>query len=195
MDQPVNFEKMLEYQRPEIFDPVMPVPPIIASTGQFTTMLASLPVPRRPLGDQAFRMFNLYGSDGFGLEIASREGHALYMGQARFYMSAPRVVLDLKIAKWRHQQGARRAQGRGRLWSGLRVGVAFSLDHQHQRAAVRAGGLLHPGHPPVRSPFSVTIRQQLRLQTAFTGTGTLKARVRYELQGSLRAGYENGNGG
>jgi hypothetical protein len=195
MDQPVNFEKMLEYQRPEIFNPEVAVPPIIASSGQFTTMLASFARPRQTLGDQAFRMFNLYGSDGFGLEIASREGHALYMGQARFYMSAPRVVLDLKIANGGISKALVELKGVAGFGLAFESGLPSPSTTNISAQKFAPVDYAIPVIPLFGVPFTVTIRQQLRLQTAFTGTGTLKARVRYELQGSLRAGYENGQWG
>jgi hypothetical protein len=41
-------------------------------------------------------------------------------------------------------------------------------------------------------PFAVNVRQQFELKTAFTSTGTLKARGYYKLRGGLRAGYRDG---
>ena len=192
LDQPVNFEKMLEYQRPEIFSPEVSVPPILASTGQFTTMLASFARPQS-LGSQAFRMFNLYGSDGFGLEIASNAGHALYMGRARFYVSAPRVVLDLKIANGAISRALVELKGVAGFGLAFESGLPSPSTTNISAQKFAPVDYSIPVIPLFGVPFSVTIRQQLRLQTAFTGTGTLKARVHYELQGSLKAGYQNGN--
>ena len=194
LDQPVNFEKMLEHPRPEIFNPEVPVPPIIASTGQFSTVLASFARPQT-LGDQAFRMFNLYGSDGFGLEIASTAGHALYMGQVRFYVSAPRVVLDLKIANGGISKALVELKGVAGFGLAFEAGLPSPSTTNISAQKFAPVDYSIPVIPLFGVPFAVTIRQQLRLQTAFTGTGTLKARVRYELRGSLRAGYENGNWG
>ena len=195
MEQPVNFEKMLEYQRPEIFDPVMTVPPIIASTGQFTTMLASFARSQNVLGSQAFRMFNLYGSDGFGLEIASNAGNALYMGRARFYMAAPSVVLDLKIANGGISKALVELKGVAGFGLAFESGLPSPSTTNISAQRFAPVDYAIPVIPLFGVPFSVTIRQQIRLQTAFTGTGTLKARVHYELQGSLKAGYENGKWG
>jgi hypothetical protein len=192
LEQPINFEKMLEYPRPEIFTPEVPVPPIIASTGQFTTMLASFARPQT-LGNQAFRMFNLYGSDGFGLEIASQQGHALYMGRVRFHMAAPTIVLDLKIANGGISKALVELKGVAAFELAFEAGLPSptTTNISAQKFAPVDYGI--PVTPLFGVPFAVTIRQQLRLQTAFTGTGTLKARVRYELQGSIKAGYENNN--
>ena len=194
VDQPVNFEKMLEYQRPEIFNPEVPVPPIVASTGQLTTMLASFARPQT-LGDQAFRMFNLYGSDGFGLEIASNAGHALYMGRARFYMSAPSISFDLKIANGSISRALVELKGVAGFGLAFEAGLPSPSTTNISAQKFAPVDYSIPLVPLAGIPFAVTIRQQLRLQTAFTGTGTLKANVRYELQGSLKAGYENGQWG
>jgi hypothetical protein len=194
LDQPVNFEKMLEYPRPEIFNPEVPVPPIIASTGKPTMMLASF-APPQTLGAQAFRMFNLYGSDGFGLEIASNAGHALYMGRARFYLSAPRVVLDLKIANGGISTALVELKGVAGFGLAFEAGLPSPSTTNISAQKFAPVDYSIPVIPLFGVPFAVTIRQQLRLQTAFTGTGTLKARVHYEMQGSLKAGYENGKWG
>lgn len=194
LDQPVNLEKMLEYQMPEIFDPVMPVAPIIASTGQFTTTLASFARPQTNLGDQSFRMFNLNGSDGFGLEIASREGTAMYLGQVKFYLSSPSLKFDLDIKDGAIKTALVELRGAAGFGLAFEAGLPSPTTTNISAQRFAPVDFTIPV-VPMGMPFAVNIRQQVRLQTAFTGTGTVKARLRYELRGNLKVGYENSKWG
>ena len=195
LDQPVNLEKMLEYPRPEIFDPVIPVPPIIASTGQFTATLASFARSQKPLGDQGFRMFNLNGSDGFGLEIASQEGTALYMGQVKLYVTSPRLKFDLKIANGSVSRALVELSGTAGFGLAFEAGLPSPTTSNISAQRFAPVDFNIPVSLMAGVPFAVTIRQQIRLQTAFSGTGTVKARLRYELKGDLSVGYTNGKWG
>ena len=41
-------------------------------------------------------------------------------------------------------------------------------------------------------PFAISVRQAIRLQTAFTSSGAIRAGIQYKLKGDLSAGYRNG---
>ena len=186
IDQPVNLDQMLEYPMPEIFDPVMPVTPIVA---QRPGELRFLPASHAPpvSGDRPFKLWPLFGSDGFGVEIVSDERAAHFLGRAKLYVEKPRLFFNLDI------KGGRLLVCEVRLTGTGGFALTFEATLPNPQDANINQDRFSPKEfsIPVSGngiPFAISVRQAIRLQTAFTSSGAIRAGIAVQAEGGLERG-------
>ena len=190
IEQQVGFDQMVDYDVPEIFDPVLPVPPIVAQRPSAPQFLSAAHFRRAGPGQQ-FKLWPLFGSDGFGLEIVSDVQGAHFLGRAKLYFMLPRLYFNLDIQGGRLVTCIVRITGAG----GFALAFESSLPTPGDANIRRARFSPKEYTIPVSGngvPFGVTVRQAIRLQTAFTSSGAIRTGIHYKLGGDLRAGYQNG---
>ena len=217
LEQPLDMTQALTYTVPEMFDPVMPVKPIAVSSrggtsesfayggscaparGGVPIVLASTwprcePAAYSLAPSHQFRMEPISGSRGFGVRIKSNEGRVMFLGEAVFELNAPRLRFNLLIESGRVVIAEVRMDGAAGL---LMTFEAASPSPVTGNIAEKRFAPLDWSFPVIGMgvPFAVTVRQQFQLNTVFTSTGSLKARVYYRLRGGLGAGYRDGRWG
>lgn len=215
LDQPIDLSQAQTYAVPDMFSPVIPVPPVVSSARSGTAerfagvaACATLPgtgVPvllasTRPRCASAgsataagpeFSMEPISGSKGFGVRIKSNDAGVMFVGEAVLYLKAPRLYFTLAIRGGQIATAAVRVDGVGGL---LMTFEAASPSPIAGNINAKRYAPLDWSFPVVGMgvPFAVTVRQQYELKTVFTSTGSLKARIYYELQGGLGVEYRDG---
>jgi hypothetical protein len=224
-DQAVDLDQVLSFTAPEVFDPAVPVTPIVASSfsrplvppasaypcappaqGGGTVFLAAShercdfygpfinPVALAQATVHRFKLIPLVGSRGIGVRIASDAGGVQFLGEAVLYLNAPHLYFDLDI------RGGRIVVCEVQLSGAAGLMMTFESASPSPMAA----NINERRYAPVEFsipvtglgvPFAVTVRQIFELKTAFTSTGSLKARAHYALKGGMRVGYRNGGWG
>ena len=139
LDQPMDLSQAQTYTVPDMFSPVIPVPPVVSSArgdtaGQFAgitpcatprgtalpVLLASTRPGCAPVGVASaagpeFSMEPISGSKGFGVRIKSNDAGVLFVGEAVLYLKAPRVYFNLVIRGGQIATAAVRMDGAGGL--------------------------------------------------------------------------------
>ena len=219
LDQPIDLDQALSFTVPSTFDPRMTVQPIVSSsayqesapfartdpcgpTGGLYHLAAGRPACDahpiaigRPGADQVtahrFRLEPLVGSQGIGVRITSDASGVHFLGEAVLYLNAPRMYFNLDI------RGGQIATCEVQL----NGAAGLMMNFESASPAPTAANINEKRFAPVDFsipltgmgvPFAVNVRQIFQLQTVFTSTGTLKAKVYYKLAGGLRTGYRNG---
>jgi len=128
---------------------------------------------------------------GVGVRIASNAGGVMFLGQAVLYLSTPEVhfVLDMSGASIKTAEV--QLSGIAGFLIEFDAAMPQPTDANINARRFAAHDFVVPISGIGGLPLAVHLRQQFLLQTAFTGTGTLKARGYYTLNGSLRAGYKD----
>jgi hypothetical protein len=222
LKQPLDLDHALSFNVPEVFDPVVPVPPIVTSLAdQSFPSFAALPScdsrshsggtirlaayqPGCTPGGVAFHQIGLnqgmvhrftmtpiVGAKGIGVRIASDQSGVHFLGEAVLYLQTPSLYFDLDIKEGKIVLCEVQLEGVGGLL------MTFEAASPTPRSANISETRFAPVDfsIPVAGmgvPFAVNVRQKFRLQSAFTSTGTIKARAYYTLKGGLRAGYRDG---
>lgn len=218
LDQPLELDQALSFTVPEVFDPAVTVPPIVTSSADCdprpgsggTILLASTSTSTRPrcnpggtgisrVGfDQVtvhrFTLTPLVGSHGIGVRIASDASGVHFLGEAVLYLNAPRMYFNLDIRGGQIVTCEVQLDGAAGLMMTFEAGSPspMAANINEKRYAPVDFSIPVTG---MGVPFAVNVRQIFQLQTVFTSTGTIKARVYYKLKGSLRVGYRNGQWG
>lgn len=215
LDQPLDLSQAQTYTVPDMFSPVIPVSPVLSSTpsdsdGRFAraapcatapgTGLPVLLASTRPRCERAalastagpeFSMEPISGSRGFGVRIKSNDAGVLFVGEAVLYLKAPRLYFNLVIQGGAIRTAAVRLDGAGGLLMTFEAAspspIAGNINAKRYAPLDWSFPVLGMG-----VPFAVTVRQQYELKTVFTSTGSLKARVYYELRGGLGVEYRDG---
>lgn len=195
LDQPVNLDQSLQFTIPEVFDPVIPVEPVVASTSRPFAALASYP-PAAPAaaGAPRFTLTPLVGSKGIGVRIVSTEGGVLFLGEAVLYLASPSLRFHLNIEGGKITVAEVELKGAAGLMMNFEAGRPTPTDPNINEVRFAPVEFSLPVNG-MGVPFAVTFRQRFMLKTAFTSSGTVKARAYYKLQGGLSAGYRNGTWG
>jgi hypothetical protein len=138
-----------------------------------------------------FSMEPISGSKGFGVRIKSNDAGVLFVGEAVLYLKAPRLYFNLVIRGGQISAAAVRVDGVGGLLMTFEAAspspIAGNINAKRYAPLDWSFPVLGMG-----VPFAVTVRQQFQLKTVFTSTGSLKARIYYELQGGLGVEYRDG---
>ena len=215
LDQPVDLSQAQVHSVPDMFSPVIPVSPIVTSAREGTaegyaeaTPCASPPGtgtpvvlastrPRcasmalAPAAGPEFSMEPISGSRGFGVRIKSNDAGVLFVGEAVLYMKAPKLYFTLRIRGGGIETAAVRMDGVGGLLMTFEAAspspIAGNINAKRYAPIDWSFPVIGMG-----VPFAVTVRQQYQLKTAFTSTGSLKARAYYELRGGLGVEYTGG---
>ena len=190
LEQPLDFEQALQYDRPAIFDPVQTVEPLIARAepprfgyqraGYMTASSATV---------HRFTLTPIVGSKGVGVRIASDAGGVQFMGEAFLFLNAPTLKFNLNIEPpGRIVDCYVEVTGAAGLHLLFHAGSPkpYSANINEKRYTPADFSIPIAG---TGVPFAVTVRQIFQLKTAFTSTGVLKANGVYELTGGFRAGY------
>jgi hypothetical protein len=210
-DQALDLDQALSFTVPDVFDPAVTVPSIVTSSaapacgpqsGQRFFLAAARtrcypwgtainPAGLSQVTVHRFTLTPLVGAKGIGVRITSNAGGVQFLGEAVLYLNAPRLNFDLDI------RGGRIVVCEVQLNGAAGLMMTFEAASPSPTAA----NINERRYAPVDFtipvtgmgvPFAVTVRQVFQLQTAFTSTGTLKARAYYKLQGALRTGYRDG---
>jgi hypothetical protein len=215
LDQPMDLSQAQTYTVPDMFSPVIPVPPVVSSARSDTaewfaavspcaappgTALPVLLASTRPscpsfgvasAAGPEFSMEPISGSKGFGVRIKSNDAGVLFVGEAVLYLKAPKVYFNLVIRGGQIATAAVRMDGAGGLLMTFEAAspspIAGNINAKRYAPVDWSFPVLGMG-----VPFAVTVRQQYELKTVFTSTGSLKARVFYELRGGLGVEYRDG---
>ena len=215
LDQPVDLTQAQSYTVPDMFSPVIPVPPVVASArSEGAEWLASVSPCRTPGGTGVpvrfasnrptcspigfasaagpeFSLEPISGSKGFGVRIKSNDAGVLFVGEAVLYLKTPRLYFNLVIRGGQITTAAVRLDGVGGLLMTFEAAspspIAGNINAKRYAPLDWSFPIIGMG-----VPFAVTIRQQYELKTVFTSTGSLKARIYYELQGGLGVEYREG---
>jgi hypothetical protein len=221
LDQPLDLDQALSFSVPELFDPTVTVPPIVTSSADpaFGTPDAGYPCvpgptaggmfhlaatrPRcdpRPMAvgaglDQVtahrFTMTPLVGAQGIGVRITSDNSGVHFLGEAVLYLNAPRLYFTLDIRGGKIVVCEVQLNGAAGL---MMTFEAASPSPRHANINEKRYAPVDFSIPVTGMgvPFAVNVRQIFQLQTVFTSTGAIKARVYYKLKGGLRTGYRDG---
>ena len=215
LDQPVDLSQAQVHSVPDMFSPIIPVSPVATSARDGTAewyanaapcastpgsgipvVLASIrpgcaPVALAGAAGPEFSMEPISGSRGFGVRIKSNDAGVLFVGEAVLYLKAPKVYFNLRIRGGGVETAAVRMDGVGGL---LMTFQAASPSPIAGNINAKRYAPLDWSFPVIGMgvPFAVTVRQQYQLKTAFTSTGSLKARAYYELRGGLGVEYSGG---
>lgn len=213
LDQPVDLSQAQTYTVPDMFAPVIPVAPVVigsrggapeglAGAGpcaplhatDVPVVLASTRLRCQPVGVASagpeFSMEPIAGDRGFGVRIRSNDAGVLFVGEAVLYLNTPKLHFNLLIEGGSIVTAAVRMEGVG--------GLLMSFESASPSPI--AGNINAKRYAPIDwsfpvigmgVPFAVTVRQQYELKTVFTSTGSLKARVYYELRGGLGVEYRD----
>ena len=193
LDQPVDLEQSLQFNYPEVFDPVIPVEPIIASTGRpFATLASFRSAPPVPAAAGRFRLEPLVGRNGIGVRIRSTEGGVLFLGEAVLYLGAPSLKFDLDIKGGKITTAEMELRGVAGLSMTFEAGRPTPSDPNINEVRYSPVEFSLPVNG-MGVPFAVTFHQRFMLKTAFTSSGAVKARLYYKLAGGVSAGYRDGN--
>ena len=221
LDQPLDLEQALSFTVPEVFDPAVSVPPVVTSSvdrgyapagadpcgprrgaGGPYLLVAARPgcapssIATSPRGlDQVtvhrFTMTPLVGARGIGVRIASDASGVRFLGEAVLYLNAPRLYFNLDIRGGKIVVCEVQLEGAAGLMMTFEAAspspVAANINEKRYAPVDFSIPVTGMG-----VPFAVNVRQIFQLQTVFTSTGTIKARVYYKLKGGLRAGYRDG---
>jgi hypothetical protein len=215
LDQPIDLNQAQTYTVPDMFSPVIPVRPVVSSArSDAAERLAAVAPCAAPRGEgipvrlastrpdcavagaasaagPEFSIEPISGSKGFGVRIKSNDAGVLFVGEAVLYLKAPKVYFNLVIRGGQIATAAVRMDGAGGLL----------MTFESASPSPIAGNINARRYAPVDwsfpvigmgVPFAVTVRQQYELKTVFTSTGSLKARVYYELRGGLGVEYREG---
>lgn len=221
-DQAVDFDQALSFPAPDVFDPAIALDPLTASAarrpGLFPALGTPCPPPFRPIAPfveaaartdcpadgtavgfaalgqttvHRFTLTPLVGARGVGVRIASDTGGVHFLGEAVVYLDKPRLRFDLDI------RGGKVVLCEVQLHGAAGLLLTFESASPGPMAAnINERRYLPVDFSlPVSGlgvPFAVTVRQIFQLQTAFTSSGPLRARLYYTLRGGLRAGYRDG---
>jgi hypothetical protein len=221
LDQPIDLDHALSFTVPSTFDPRQTVAPIVsrshyggpellaraercgpASPGTLFRLAAArldcdpsgIAVGRNGVNQvtvHRFKLQPLVDSRGIGVRITSDAGGVHFMGEAALFLKAPRMRFNLDI------------KGGAIVTCEVELDGAAGLMMTFEAASPNptSANINEKRFAPVDFsipltgmgvPFAVNVRQIFQLQTAFTSTGTLKARVYYELKGGLSTGYRDG---
>jgi hypothetical protein len=222
LDQALDLDQALSFTVPEVFDPAVTVAPIVSSSAHrgFVSLAGTSPCgtppgaggtflliaaqPRcDPRGmalnsvgfDQVtvhrFTLTPLVGARGIGVRIASDASGVHFLGEAVLYLNAPRLYFDLDIRGGKIVLCEVQLDGAAGLMMTFEAASPspMSANINEKRYAPVDFSIPVTG---MGVPFAVNVRQIFQLQTAFTSTGTIKARVYYKLKGGLRVGYRDG---
>jgi hypothetical protein len=194
LEQPLDFEQVLSFDRPAVFDPVQTVEPLMASAEpppmfgyqRAGFMSASSATVHR------FTLTPIAGAKGIGVRIASDAGGVQFMGEAFLFLKAPTLKFHLQIdPPGRIVECYVEVTGAAGLHLLFHAGspkpYAANINEKRYTPADFSIPLAGTG-----VPFAVTVRQIFQLKTAFTSTGVLKANGVYQLTGGFRAGYSGG---
>jgi hypothetical protein len=195
LDQPVDLDQSLQFSVPEVFDPVIPVEPVVAATGQpFATLASFRRAPPPAAGAPRFKLTPIVGSKGIGVRISSTEGGVLFLGEAFLYLAAPSLRFFLDIKGGRITVAEVELNGAAGLQMVFEAGKPTPADPNINEVRYAPVEFSLPVNG-FGVPFAVTFRQRFMLKTAFTSSGTVKAAMHYKLRGGLSAGYRNGTWG
>ena len=195
LDQPVDLDQSLQFAIPEVFDPVIPVEPVVASTSRsFATLASYRHVLPPAAGAPRFTLTPIVGSNGIGVRIVSREGGVLFLGEAVLYLASPSLKFLLDIEGGRITVAEVELKGAAGLMMTFEAGKPTPNDPNINEVRYAPVEFSLPVNG-MGVPFAVTFRQRFMLKTAFTSSGTVKARLYYKLAGGLRAGYRDGTWG
>jgi hypothetical protein len=222
LDQPLGLDQALSFSVPEVFDPTVTVPPIVTSSaaqgfGEPGAASPCGPGPRaggmfhlaatgprcdpRTMAissvrlDQVtahrFTLTPLVGAQGIGVRITSDDSGVHFLGEAVLYLNAPRLYFNLDIRGGKIVVCEVQLNGAAGL---MMTFEAASPSPRHANINEKRYAPVDFSIPVTGMgvPFAVNVRQIFQLQTVFTSTGAIKARVYYKLKGGLRAGYRDG---
>ena len=193
MDQPVDLESAAKFDRPAIFDQPIPSTPVIgALIDRDRFFLRPVAYAAREVTKHQFSVTPLVGTKGIGVRIVSEAGGVMFLGQAVLYVQSPRLHFNLDIRGGSVKTAEVQLTGIGGLLMEFEAAMPKPTDANINESRFAASDFGFPIGGFV-VPLAVHARQQFLLKTAFTSTGTLKARGHYKLQGSMRAGYRNGS--
>lgn len=215
LDQPMDLGQVQTYTVPDMFSPLIPAPPVLSrdrsDTAEWLAAVTPCATPRgagvpvllastrpgcAPVGvasaaGPGFSVEALSGSKGFGVRIKSNDAGVLFVGEAVLYLKQPRLYFNLVIRGGQIAVAAVRMDGAGGL---LMTFEAASPSPIAGNINATRSAPVDWSFPVVGMgvPFAVTVRQLYELKTVFTSTGSLKARVWYELRGGLGVEYRDG---
>lgn len=192
LEQAVDFDQALAVPTPEVFDPRMTVDPLLARfNGDGSHTMVVRPALVNQTTQYRFTLTPLVGARGIGVRITSNAGGMHFMGEAVLYLSAPRLKFDLDISGGKVRTCDVQLTGAAGLLMTFEAGSPSpTTANINERRYVPVDFFIPIGGLGV--PFAVNVRQLFELRTAFTSTGTLRARGYYTLSGGLRAGYRDG---
>jgi hypothetical protein len=215
LDQAIDLDQALSFKVPDMFDPAETVAPIVTSSaspgrpcephraGQRFFLASARPRCDPGIGavraigmDQAtahrFSLTTLVDSRGIGVRIVSDESGVRFLGEAALFLNAPRLFFNLDI------RGGKIVVCEVQLNGAAGIMMTFEAASP----TPTSGNIEAKRFAPVDFsipvtgmgvPFAVNVRQIFQLQTAFTSTGNLRARVYFKLTGGLRVGYRDGS--
>ncbi len=219
LKQPLDLDQA-SFTVPEVFDPVVPVPPIVTSLAdQSFPSFAAMPscgsrshsggtihlaayrqgceprgmaINRVGVSQGMVHRFTMTPLVGLrGSESGSRPTRAAFTSWEKRFSTSDAEVFDLDIKGGKIVVCEVQLEGVGGLMMTFEAGspTPRSANISETRFAPVDFSIPVAG---MGVPFAVNVRQKFRLQSAFTSTGTLKARAYYSLKGGLRAGYRDG---
>jgi hypothetical protein len=203
LDAPVDMAQAITLDRPAIFDqpiPFMPVSTALAAPGpqhaawnardRFFVRPAAYPtIAKTP---PKFRLTPLIGSEGVGVRIVSKDGGVMFLGQAVVYVQSPRLRFVLDISGGVVKTALVELSGIDGLLMEFESALLRPSDVNFNESRFAASDFGFPIGGVGGVPLAASLRQQFLLNTAFTSSGSMKARGHYTLQGGFGAGYTNG---
>ena len=194
LSQPVDLSQVLQMALPESFDQVRPVTPLVerrAWPDPDTFFVTRASLLQAPTPTHGFRIIPMASVLGVGAELRSNEGRAQFVGQMRLLLQAPRLNFYLEIKPGSVVSALVELKG------AAGIEVSFEAASPNPQTANINEDRSAPTDLiiPINGlgvPFAVHVRQTFRLNTAFTSTGTIKARGVYKVGGSIRGEYRSG---
>ena len=204
MDEPVDMAQAMKLDRPAIFDQPIPFAPVsaaLAAPGRRHVAWNAhdrffvRPAAYVTIADTApkFMLTPLIGSKGVGVRIVSKEGGLMFLGQAVVYVQSPRLRFVLDISGGTVKTALVELSGIGGLLMEFESALPRPSDVNINESRFAASDFGFPIGGVGGVPLAASLRQQFLLKTAFTSSGSMKARGHYTLQGGFRAGYANGS--
>jgi hypothetical protein len=191
LDQALPLDQAAPITRPEIFDPQVTVDALIATAAPAAPGAGIRLVRDNAVTRHRFTVTPLVGTEGIGVRIASDASGVRFTGEVVLYVKAPTLRFNLDIVGGRINVCEVELAGVAGLMATFEAALPSPTSANiNERRYVPVDFSI-----PVTGmgvPFAVNVRQIFELKTAFTSTGTFKARGYYTFRGGMRAGYRDG---